>query len=160
MKKTPQEEYGLRCLLRLGRTEAGSLTIPEIARLEGISGANVAKMMRLLRKGGLVTSARGKDGGYTLARSPRQVAVGEALAVLGGRLYDGRFCERHAGSTTSCANLTDCSIRGVWQRVQDAIDGVLAGLTLEDLIRGEEARPTPPPPLPGRVHLRMVSTRG
>ena len=159
MKMTAQEEYGLRCLLRLGRTDTGSLTIPEIAKLEGISAANVAKMMRLLRKGGLVRSARGKDGGYTLARIPRQIAIGEALAVLGGRLYDGRFCERHAGSTASCANLTDCSIRGVWQRMQEAVDNVLAGMTLHDLICGEEPAPVPPP-ASGRVPLPMYSSRG
>ena len=160
MKMTAQEEYGLRCLLRLGRNDAASLTIPEIAKLEGISGANVAKMMRLLRRGGLVTSARGKDGGYTLAKSPQQIAIGEALAVLGGRLYDGRFCERHAGSTASCANLTDCSIRGVWQRVQDAVDGVLAGMTLHDLICGDDAPAAPPRPVRGQVPLRMVQSRG
>jgi Rrf2 family transcriptional regulator, iron-sulfur cluster assembly transcription factor len=159
MKMTAQEEYGLRCLLRLGRTDSGSLTIPEIAKLEGISAANVAKMMRLLRKGGLVRSARGKDGGYTLARIPRDIAIGEALAVLGGRLYDGRFCDRHSGSTASCANLTDCSIRGVWQRMQQAVDDVLAGLTLHDLICGDEAPAVAPTPA-GRLPLPMYGTRG
>ena len=69
MKLSAQEEYGLRCLLRLGMQPAqGSLTIAELSRLEGLSAPNVAKMMRLLRRGGLVLSARGKDGGYTLAR--------------------------------------------------------------------------------------------
>jgi Rrf2 family protein len=155
---TAQEEYGLRCLLRLGRTEAPHLTIPEIAKLESISSANVAKMMRLLRKGGLVRSARGKDGGYTLARSPRQIMIADALEVLGGRLYDGRFCDRHAGMTTSCANLSGCSIRTVWQRVQDAVDGVLAGLTLHDLICEDEPRPAAPPS--GRRALPMYSSRG
>ena len=162
MKMTAQEEYGLRCLLRLGRTGPGrSLTIPEIARQEGISGANVAKMMRILRKGGLVTSARGKDGGYTLARPAHEIAVGEALAVLGGRLYDARFCEQHAGSTggAECTNLGDCSIRSVWQRLQNAIDGVLRGLTLQDLLGGNRLEPEPEP-APRRRVLPIYQPRG
>ena len=51
MKLTTQEEYGLRCLLRLGREGAGqSLTIAELSRQEGISAPNVAKMMGILRR--------------------------------------------------------------------------------------------------------------
>ena len=76
MKLSAQEEYGLRCLLRLGaQGDGGSLTIPEISRTEGISPEYVAKLMRILRQGGLVTSARGATGGYTLrapqSRSPQ-----------------------------------------------------------------------------------------
>ena len=61
MKMTTQEEYGLRCLLRLGREAEGhSLTISELSRQEGVAMPTVAKMMRILRKAGLVRSTRGK----------------------------------------------------------------------------------------------------
>ena len=47
MKLTSQEEYGLRCLLRIAREgEGGSLTIPKISQKEGISNFYVAKLMR------------------------------------------------------------------------------------------------------------------
>jgi Rrf2 family protein len=141
VKLSAQEEYGLRLLLRLSREgEGGSLTIPELSRLEGISSPNVGKMMRVLRKGGLVTSTRGKEGGYTLARAPERINVGEALCLLGGRLYDARFCERHKGDTGGgqCTHTSDCSIRSVWQLLQQAIDGVLLRLSLKDLLRSEQ----------------------
>ena len=138
MKMSSQEEYGLRCLLRLGQQPPGSsLTIAELSKSEGISSPNVAKMMRVLRKAGLVTSTRGKDGGYALARPAEQIKVGEALAVLGGRLFDSAFCDTHSGSTGLCANMGDCSIRSVWRLLQDAIDGVLGRMTLKDLVRSE-----------------------
>ena len=138
MKLSAQEEYGLRCLLRLGMQPAGgTLTIAELSRLEGISAPNVAKMLRVLRRGKLVLSARGKDGGYTLARAADQIGVGEALAVLGGRIFDTRFCERHSGATALCTHMPDCSIRSVWRRLQEAVDGVLERLTLKDLLRSE-----------------------
>jgi Rrf2 family iron-sulfur cluster assembly transcriptional regulator len=144
MKLSAQEEYGLRCLLRLGmeRAPAASLTIAELSRLEGISAPNVAKMLRLLRRGGLVRSVRGKDGGYILARAADQIGVGEALAVLGGRIFDTRFCERHSGAAAACTHLPDCSIRSVWRRLQEAVDGVLDRLTLKDLLRSEEEMKT------------------
>ena len=50
MKITAQEEYGLRCLLRLARAaeEGHSLTIPEIAAAEGMSPPYVAKLLAVL----------------------------------------------------------------------------------------------------------------
>ena len=155
MKVSAQEEFGLRCLLRLGFEGPGaSLTIAELSRHEGISAPNVAKMMRVLRRAGYVTSTRGKDGGYALARAPEEINVGDALTVLGGRLFDSRFCDRHAGVSDSCHHMVDCSVRSVWRLLQQAIDGVLSELTLKDLLRAEgDVRAVPPR---GRV-LPVVS---
>ena len=138
MKLSTQEEYGLRCLLRLGmQPDGGSLTISELSRQEGISAPTVAKMLRVLRRASLVKSVRGKDGGYTLARPAADIGVGEALAVLGGRIFDTRFCERHSGASALCTHMPDCSIRSVWRMLQNAVDSVLEKITLKDLLVSE-----------------------
>lgn len=138
MKFTSQEEYGLRCLLLLGKQYGtGSLTIPEISRLEGISGAYVGKLMRVLRTGGLVTSVRGQSGGYALARPPQAIAVGEAMAVLGGRLYEPEFCAQHAGDERVCTHSVNCSLRSLWRSLQLVLDQVLDKTTLRDLLCNE-----------------------
>ncbi len=153
MKLSSQEDYGLRCLLRVGRAAEGeSLTIPELARGEGISEPNVAKMMRVLRRGGFVKSTRGQSGGYALSRPAGDIAVGQVLAVLGGRLYEPAFCDGHAGIEISCTHMPDCSIRSVWRMVQQAVDQVLGEITLKDLLVSEPAmnawRQGPTPTLP------------
>lgn len=138
MKFTSQEEYGLRCLLRIANQgESGSLTIPEISLAEGITQPYAAKLMRVLRQGGFVKSARGQAGGYTLARQPEQITVGEVIAVLGGRLFELDFCDRHAGNEKVCTHSVDCSIRSLWRAVQLVVDQVLGKTTLMDLIRNE-----------------------
>jgi Rrf2 family protein len=135
MKLSAQEEYGLRCLLRLGaQGDGGTLTIPEISRAEGISPDYVAKLMRILRRGELVTSARGAAGGYTLSRPADQITVGEALYLLGGRLFESDFCDRHSGVESLCTHSIDCSLRSLWQALQDAVDQVLTKTTLKDLL--------------------------
>lgn len=135
MKLSSHEEYGLRCLLQVARHDAGgSATIPEISRNEGISMPYVAKLMRILRQGGFVRAARGKVGGYTLALPPDQICVGDALTILGGRMYEDDFCDRHSGTQHSCAHSTECSIRSLWRTVQGAVDGVLRATTLRDLL--------------------------
>ncbi len=139
MKLSSQEEFGLRCLLRLARQgEGGGLTIPEISEAEGISTSHAAKLMRLLRRGGFVTSARGQAGGYTLSRPPEKILIGEVLALLGGRLYDPAFCEMHSGVETICTHTVDCSIRSLWRAVQIVVDRVLNGTTLKELIANEQ----------------------
>jgi Rrf2 family protein len=139
MKLSSQEEYGLRCLIRVGREGSeGSVTIAELSRSEGISEPHVAKMMRVLREGGFVKSTRGQAGGYTLAHPADQIAVGRVLAALGGRLFDSNFCGTHAGVASLCTHMVDCSIRSVWRTIQSAIDGVLAQLTLKDLLVSEQ----------------------
>jgi Rrf2 family transcriptional regulator, iron-sulfur cluster assembly transcription factor len=139
MRFTANEEYGIRCLLRLGRQGIdGSLTIPEISRAEGISMPYVAKIMRLLRRGGFVQSTRGKSGGYSLARPSDRILVGDVLGLLGGRLFEPTFCDRHSGVEDVCTNSVDCSIRSLWRAVQLVVDHVLSRITLGDLLRNEQ----------------------
>ncbi len=139
MKLSSQEEYGLRCLLRVGRgAPEGSVTIAELARSEGISEPNVAKMMRHLKNAGLVQATRGQAGGYALSRPPGEINVGEVLGALGGRLYEPSFCDTHAGIERLCTHMPDCSIRSVWRTLQQAIDQVLERLTLKDLLGSEQ----------------------
>lgn len=138
MKLSTQEEYGLRLLLQMARHKGASLTLADLSRHEGVSLANVAKIMRVLRKAGFVTSTRGQSGGYTLARLPDEIRVSEVLWAMGGRLYDSGFCDRHAGISASCAHTGDCSIRPVLVQVQIAIDQVLGKLTIGQLLCSEE----------------------
>ena len=96
--------------------------------------AYVAKLMRILRQGGFVKAARGKAGGYTLAVPPERICVGDALTILGGRIYADDFCDRHSGTKLSCTHSTDCSIRSLWRSVQTAVDSILRTTTIGDLL--------------------------
>ena len=136
MKLTSHEEYGFRCLVQIGKR--GPLTIPEISEAEGISPSYAAKLLRTLRRGGFITSARGKVGGYSLARPASGIVVGEVLAALGGKMFEKNFCDSHAGQAHICAHTTDCSIRTLWSRVQGALDEVLGKTTLQDVLRTDD----------------------
>lgn len=144
MKLSAQEEYGLRCLLTLARAEPGaSVSIPQISEAERISGANVAKLLRVLKRGSYVVALRGQSGGYALARPAAEINVGEVLACLGGRIFDAGFCGRHSSATRGCGHNSDCSVRSVWRLVQRAVDDVLGHLTLADLLVEESGVSVP-----------------
>ena len=139
MQLSSQEEYGLRCLLRLARAGPDAiLTIHEVSRAEAISLPYAAKLLRVLREGGLVVSERGHAGGYHLARPPESITAKQAIQVLGGDFYGGEFCTRFSGYEDHCTHSIDCSIRSLWRAIQTVVDQLLSRTTLRDLLCGEQ----------------------
>jgi Rrf2 family protein len=157
MKLSSNEEYGIRCLLRLAYAGHG-LTIPELSQAEGVSAAYTAKLLRVLRKGAFVTAARGKDGGYTLARPAGEIAIGDVMNALGGKLFESNFCDSHAGSAAICTRSVDCSVRSLWRAVQVAVDQVLSKATLNDLLQNEAEMNSWVRTLPIPISLRSAQS--
>ena len=131
----------LQLARRQNRGRSEPLTLAEVARDEGLTVAYVAKIVRRLRRAGLVKSVLGRSGGYTLAREPGQITVAEILNVLGGRLYNTEYCSRFAGDKATCAHLGDCTIQSLWGVVERMLDRFLGHTTLLDLLAGA---PRPP----------------
>jgi Rrf2 family protein len=158
MKLSSNEEYGLRCLVRLAYAgfEGQGLTIPEISQAEGVSSAYAAKILRVLRKGGFVKAARGKEGGYTLARPAEAIVIGDAIAALGGKLFESDFCESHSGQAAICTRSVDCSVRSLWRAVQVAVDQVLSKTTLRDLLQNEAEMNSWVQMIPGANGIRLA----
>lgn len=139
MQLLAQEEYGLRCLLELARHDARPRTIQQIAEAEGLSPDYAAKLLRELRRGGLVESTRGAAGGYRLARGAGAITAWDAVAALGGSLFPDDFCACHAGRAPCCVRSSDCALRAIWRAADGAVRGVLSGVTLADLVASESA---------------------
>ncbi len=142
MRVTAQEEYGLRCLVQLAREPSGFCTIQDIALRETLTTAYVAKLLRVLRKAGLVKSTRGQRGGYQLSRAPDEIDLDTVLTALGGHLYEDDFCERHPGDGRACRHEADCSIRSVWRSLDFLIREALKKTRLSDLVCTERASGT------------------
>ncbi len=138
MQLLAQEEYGLRCLLDLARHPGDApRTIHEIAAAEGLSADYAAKLLRELRRGGLVTSTRGAAGGYRLERPATAITAWDAIQVLGGSLLPETFCHCHSGQQARCVRDGDCALRALWENVDAAVRHVLESVTLHDLASGD-----------------------
>src|ERR1041384_4451781 len=139
MKISAQEEYGLRCLLQLARAETmgESLTLSQLARLEGISSANAGKLMWILSKAGLVQSTRGTKGGYSLSRPASEIHLNQVIRVLEGEPAESH-CKSYAGVRAAGVHHGDCGIRPVIVELHQIVDNALADITLSQLL-GTEA---------------------
>lgn len=140
MKISAQEEYGLRCLLQLAKAESEgeSLTLGQIATLEGISVANAGKLMWILNKAGLVQSQRGIRGGYHLARPASEIRLNEVISVMDKKQTESH-CKSYTGVLDSCVHTGDCGIRPVIVELHQIVDRALSEITLSQLL-GTEAK--------------------
>jgi len=144
MKITAPEEYGLRCLLQLARIEEPyGLTIQQIADAENLSFAYAAKLLRLLRQAGLINSSRNPflGGGYVLSRPATEIRLGEVMRALSEPLFEEPgYCERHASpdTTGACVHSDGCTLRLIWQTLEQGIRRFLDRVTLADLLQGPE----------------------
>ncbi len=139
MKISAQEEYGLRCLVQLANLGPGdSLTLPQIAELEGISSANAGKLMWLLNKAGFVLSTRGTKGGYALARPAGEIRLSEIIKVLDEDVLN-KHCENYTGILESCVHKGDCGIRPVIVGLHEIVEHALSQITLAQLVGNEKS---------------------
>lgn len=141
MRLTPQEEYGLRCALVVSREAPDAshppVSIERIAESEGLGYEHTAKIMRLLRRGGVVTSTRGAHGGYHLARPATAITLWDALVSLDRPLVGNDFCSAFTGRQDTCTHAsTACQLRGVWGWVGHTLQEGLSQVTLDDLLAG------------------------
>jgi Rrf2 family protein len=139
MRISSIEEYGLRCLLAIATQGPESQrTIPEIAAKEGLSEPYVGKILSLLKKGNLIKSARGRKGGFALAKPAGEITLFEAVTVLGGPLIEMNHCNKFTGVLQQCVHFDGCSVRYVLGGLVSYIGEFLSRTTLADLMKDHE----------------------
>jgi Rrf2 family protein len=84
----------------------------------------------------LVTSVRGARGGYRLARDPATISVAELVDALEGPVA---LTECSSGEG-SCEQEPHCAVRVNFQRINDAIRGALAQVTLAEMVAPPRSR--------------------
>ncbi len=136
MKITALEEYGLRCMLLLARSEGGTLTLPDFSQREGLSVPYAGKLLMILRKSGLVKAARGRNGGYALARKAEEIFLSEVFKALGQPVFSPAHCQKFTGDEEVCVHTADCSVREIWKSFGGLIGSVLERMTLADILEG------------------------
>ncbi len=122
-------QYGLRALVRLAKNEEEGMSVADIAKLEGISPKYLEGIAASLRSAGLVTSHRGKNGGYSLSRRARDISMLDVIKALEGDITPVACCESGAG----CSKSPVCMPSRFWNGLKERIDDYLKDSSLADL---------------------------
>jgi Rrf2 family protein len=139
-KKT---QYTLRVLYSLSRTYGQGPTLSTtIARTESIPQDFLENILLYLKREGLVSSKKGKGGGYALLLPPEEITVGRVIRLIEGPLAPLPCASESAyRKCDECVDDRFCGTRMVMREVRDAIAEILDRTTLADLCRRmDEAR--------------------
>ena len=123
--------YALRMMIYIAaQSNAKSVSLKTIAEHEGISMKYLEQLARTLLSAGLLTSTRGKNGGYSLARSATDISVGDVIRAAEGDVAPVA-CLMTDGS--ECPRIDICSTVSFWRGLDDVIDGYIDRYSLADL---------------------------
>jgi Rrf2 family protein len=127
--------YALQAIYALAADDArGPVLIADLAERERIPRKFLEAILLELRNAGILHSKKGKGGGYSLARSPREITLGQIIRVIDGPLapvpcVSERAYERCEG----CVNEETCGTRMVMKEVRDAISKILDARSVADV---------------------------
>lgn len=132
---TKKAKYGLKAMLHLARLEFGqSVFVATIAETNAIPKKFLDTILGELRTAGMLSSKKGRNGGYVLARRPERITIGEILRVLDGPLAPIACASRtNYVPCDDCETVEACEIRIVMLDVREALAGILDHTTLAEV---------------------------
>ncbi len=130
MRLSARADYALRAAIELAAASDGHVTADQLARTQQIPGKFLEAILTQLRRGGLVRSQRGPDGGFWLARPASQISLADIIRAIDGPLLGVRG-ERpeNLGYTGVAEPLQD-----VWIALRANERAILEEVTLEHLV--------------------------
>ncbi len=139
MKLSTKGRYGLRAFIDLAVWgEERPVSLVSIAKRQEISVSYLEQLMAKLKKAGLVTSVRGANGGYTVARPVEEISVGDVLRALEGDITPGECAG--IGSSQQCTSSSQCVSKIVWKRINDSINETVDSINIGELVRESKRR--------------------
>jgi len=137
VRLTTKTRYGTRAMLHLAlHYDQGPVSSKEIAADQQLSVRYLERLLSQLLGAGLVRSTRGAQGGYSLARPPEQINLGEILSVLEG---DDGLVECVARPEL-CGRSGICVTQEVWAQMYGACTDLLRSIHLSDLAARHRAK--------------------
>jgi FeS assembly SUF system regulator len=124
-------DYGTVVLAHLASTQGAVCSAADVAEATGIAVPTVSKLLKSLGRAGLVTSTRGANGGYRLARDPQRISAASVIDALEGPVS----ITECSASDSHCDYESVCNVGSAWQRINVAIRRALDDVTLTDLTR-------------------------
>ena len=127
MKLSVKVDYACRVLAQLARHhgEERLAHIEELAEIEAVPANYLVQILSELRNGGLITSRRGKRGGYTLARPPDKITLYDIVKLIeGDHLELSRNADGQSGKR----------VQQVWREVRAALEAKYKSYTLDLLV--------------------------
>ena len=136
MRLTTKGRFAVTAMLDLALHGAGGpVNLADISERQKISLSYLEQLFGKLRRRELVESVRGPGGGYNLARDASCVTIADIIHAVEEPL-DSTQC----GGRENCQGNHRCMTHDLWEELNSAVHGFLAGVTLSQLVERQHAR--------------------
>jgi Rrf2 family protein len=140
MRLSKRGEYGLRAMIMLAEPAEKSdalrmVQIKEISQREQISAKFLEQILLTLKNAGLLHSKMGIGGGYYLARTPKDITLGQIFRVLDGPVAPIKCVSQMAYEPCGCPDEETCGLRLAMSDVRNAIADILDNTSLADVAK-------------------------
>jgi Rrf2 family protein len=133
-------EYALRATVCVAGSPRGApMTTQQIADVSHIPVGYLAKVMQTLVRGGLVSSQRGVNGGFTLARSAEQISLWDVV-----RLEDGSSRIEHCPLGIAAHGTALCPLHRKLDRIAATAESMLAEVSIAEMVQVANAKSSKP----------------
>ena len=138
MKISTKGRYAVRVMLDLALNNTGEcIKVKDIAARQEISEKYLEQIIAILNKAGYVTSVRGAQGGYRMAKRAEDYTVGMILRLTEGSMAPVACLEE---GTPACERCDTCETLEVWKDLYAAINQVIDNVTIADLVEKHQER--------------------
>src|ERR1700741_2463860 len=135
LKLTKKADYGLMAMKHFAEhAHEGACSAKDVAESYGIPPEALAKIREGLAKAGLLHSQPGMNGGYTLARDPKEISAYEVIRAIDGPLFI-TACITVRGE---CDQTQRCTIREPLRKVNESIEEVLRRIKIAEMTEANE----------------------
>lgn len=132
MKISTKGRYALRLLIDIAKNQdEGYVALKDIANRQNVSKKYLERIVAILNKGNVLSTNRGQQGGYRLAKSANEYTVGDILRLTEGSLAPVACLD---GINVQCERADQCETLFVWQGLYEAINSYVDSITLQDII--------------------------
>ncbi len=125
-------DYAVRAAVALAAAHPGTVSAQALATEQDMPRKFLETILADLRRAGLVHSTRGVDGGYTLARPPTEIMVGDVLRAVDGPLAAVRGLRPEQTNYAGTA----VHLQELWVAVRAAVRRVLDEVSLAEVEKG------------------------
>lgn len=146
LRLSKMTDYGTLLLAQMAQRPDAVHTATELSEATHVGAPTVSKLLKQLTRGGLLTSQRGANGGYSLARKPDEITAADIIDTIEGDVGITECSTDHS----HCDLEASCNVGGAWQRINVAIRDALRDVTLTELARPALLR-TPQVRLTGKL---------
>lgn len=137
MKITQESDYAMRIVLFLCRLGVGKkIEAKAISEAEGVTLRFTLKILRKLTHKGIITSFRGVNGGYALAREPQEITMRDVIEAIEGEIFINRCLNSKENCNIQRGNV--CAVHKELAKIQRSLLENLSSVTFKKLMGDEQ----------------------